>query len=320
MIDNIGQEYRLFIFRPLDNSMSEKTLFEDIIESLNRPFSGGIPTQFSIIDREAINELTRCFDSYRVSSVYELNYVILIEDIMRILHPNMLKAIDEGTITDEDASAFRYNNRVYFVSTFLRDIQDRGVSIEIKLEACFYFYTFLDTFKKIHGVDLMDGHDSFMNDIKSVESELKKDKAIQDAYIASITQEKIPEDEISPIWRFSFNQLSNLSDHLCKAGFVDTPASFLQSFYNNAQFSCNWRSSQKSLMFLIQLIHRERDNYKLMEFCDFISLKFTFRGKSTTERTLRESLRNVESKTQEQRRFLDGDYGKLYDIYTDIFP
>ena len=72
-------------------------------------------------------------------------------------------------------------------------------------------------------------------------------------------------------------------------------------------------------MFLINRISPEPDNYKLTLKCDFLSKAFTFKGEATQARTLRETLRNIESKTSDDPKFLGGDYAELDKIYTSIF-
>jgi len=71
-------------------------------------------------------------------------------------------------------------------------------------------------------------------------------------------------------------------------------------------------------MFLVQRIFKETESYKLLDICNFVSNRFMVKGKPKTARMLRETLRNIESKTSDDPKYLGGDYAKIDQIYNAV--
>lgn len=286
-------------------------------EVVKPPFFGEIPEPFNFYDEEVFKKMHDRIGTHH-SSLYFLNYVKLTEDLMAILYPNIKKITGGNSLTKEETEKYRETNTIFFKSMFYRDIQDVSVSLERKLEACYYFYKLLDTIKRIYGLDMVDGQDEFLKSIKEHETEISKSKEIQDAHIAALEKERSASDSLEN-WRFTIDQLAELSFQLYQAKFIDSAENFQQVFRKDLQGICNWKKTIVSFMFLLDLIYKETENYKLLELCDYFSSRIAFHNETKGSRTLRESLRNIESKTKDDPKFLSADYAKLYKIYTSIF-
>jgi len=250
-------------------------------------------------------------------SARDINYALLLEDLLFIIKRSSLNSL--APLTSDNLLAHQYINRIGFKSTYYKAIQDNNINVGHKFEIAYFYRNLLQTVTSIYGIDILQEQQGFIEELKADE---EKYEALTDSFNelmkAILNDSDTPKIEVNEYWHHSYEQLCQLSELLYKAGFIDSAATFLQSFCNNPQVICNWERQITSLMFLVQRIFKETESYKLLDICNFVSNRFMVKGKPKTARMLRETLRNIESKTSDDPKYLGGDYAKIDQIYNAV--
>ncbi len=285
--------------------------------ALSRLFIDNIPDELKGINID-LSDIIAIVQKQNAKSAKDINYALLLEDLLFIIKRSSVNIPEP--LTSDSLLAHQYINRIGFKSTYYKVMQDNNIHVGHKFEIAYFYRNLLQTVTSIYGIDILHGQQGFIEELKADE---EKYEALTDSFNelmkAILSDSDTPKIEVNEYWNHSYDQLCKLSELLHKAGFIDSAATFLQSFCNNPQVICNWQRQITSLMFLVQRIFSETESYKLLDICNFVSNRFTVKGKPKTARMLRETLRNIESKTSDDPKYLGGDYAKLHQIYNAIF-
>jgi len=287
---------------------------------LNNVLDLYLPAELKFLSSIRQEDIVAIFEKQQANTVETINYAQLLEDILLLLKKHLKN--DIKPLDNDSLIVHQYLNGIGIKSSYYKLIQDSAIDMPIKRATAYFFRNLLQTASSIYGIEMLNRQQEFVIELEKDEERYRILIKQYNELIIAIENDTATEpikQQLSEYWLHSYEQLCRLSELLEREGFIDNAATFLQSFCNVLQHPCNWTKSKRSFMFLINRISPEAENYKLNLKCDFLSKAFTFKGKATQGRTLRETLRNIEPKTLDDPKFLGGDYAVLDKIYASIF-
>ena len=293
----------------------------DFKDELSKIFIGEIPDQFKDLSTISIQDIEEVFKKQQVDNVKRLNYAQLIEDILFLIKSKAPKPAQ--SFTEDNLLIHQYLNRIGLKTIYYKLIQNNAIGCHEKFTVAYFYRNLLQTATSIYGIEMLQGQESFIKELRSDETEYENRILEFNELMAAIDSNADHEAtlELSEYWTYSLEQLNKLSELLYKSEFIDNAANFQQSFCNVSQSSCKWTKSQRSFMFLINLLSAETDTYKVKLKCEFLVRAFIFKDDEfKTAKTLQQTLRNIKPIIQYEPQFLMGDYKRLYDIYRLILP
>jgi hypothetical protein len=291
----------------------------DFQEAITKIFFGTIPEPLKYIPSNAGAIIAESIKKQGVQHAQDLNYAQFIADGGYLFAGAIAKEGKEvKPLSPDELLHHQYVNRIAMKHLYYITVQDKDESVFIKAESAFFYRNFIETATKIYGIDIIQGQDEFIKELIEDEREFQRQIDEINELLKKILEPPATTD-VSGFWPDSQERLIQLSDKLFEMRFIADAASFVQTFSKESASTCKWLKTIASFMYLIHLLFKEKENDKLMVICDFLSDRVTFKkGNHKTGRLLRQTLRNIENTTALDRRFLSGDYGRLYDIHHSI--
>lgn len=296
--------------------LKPKQYNNEIVEKIKGIFFGKFPTQFKDID-VANNALIKAIQKQDVKTVFDINYVILIQDIGIIMLPNIADIINAET-SKERHNEILHLNRIFLNSLVSEYIQDGYNTPHEKSELLYFYLNIIKVYKEVYMIEVVKDQSEF---IQYLERNYNEQETLAEEFDELMRIIDNGEDNINGLVDFcnyTHEQLEKISEQLYKIGITDYAASFRQVFSKHQQETCNWKYKMTSLMYLISLLFKDKPSYELDDICQHITGRITINGKPKTYKILRQTLRNLDEKNKFKGVKMSKEYSQIKRIFESI--
>lgn len=296
--------------------LKPKQYNNEIEEKIKSIFFGKFPNQFKDIDK-ANKVLIKAIEKQDAKTIFDINYVRLIQDIGIIMLPSIADIINAET-SKERHNEILHLNRIFLNSLVSEYIQDGNTTPHEKSELLYFYLNIIKVYKEVYMIEVVKDQLEFIEYLERNYNEQEALAEELDKLIKIIDEDKSNIDSLVNFCNYTHEELETISEQLYKIGITDNAASFRQVFSKHQQEICDWKYKMSSLMYLISLLFKDKPSYELDDICQHITSRITINGKPKIYKILRQTLRNLDEKNKFKGIKMSKEYSQIKQIFESI--